>query len=346
MKVFISWSGSKSHKVALVFRDWFPSVIQTLEPYVSSEDIDKGARWSTDIAKELENSTFGILCVTKENLEAPWLSFEAGALSKTMDKAFVSPFLFDIKRSEVKGPILQFQSTIFQKEDIKKLLNTLNKACGESGITDARLLKAFEVWYPTLEEELNKLSNVKDEPDDVEKTNSDSLHSAEILEEILDLSRNNQKLLRNPDPKLYESFDDVKNVVQNLFARMEKNYDLDYKRMSRKFNPMFFEEIMHVGLRQEKNPYGFLIALSFFKQDFPWIYDVGKELLNVLKSKSAKQSKLEAINDFNDMMEFTLQHPIMREMYANRKDYGGHMKEMPFLMSHYLQRFLDNTSDS
>ena len=82
MKVFISWSGNISLKVALIFRDWLPSVIQSIEPYVSSEDIDKGARWSTDIAKELENSTFGILCVTKENLEAPWLSFEAGALSK------------------------------------------------------------------------------------------------------------------------------------------------------------------------------------------------------------------------------------------------------------------------
>ena len=153
MKVFISWSGNKSHKVALVFRDWLPSVIQTIVPYVSSEDIDKGARWSTDIATELEDSTFGILCVTKENLEAPWLSFEAGALSKTMDKSYVSPFLFDIKRSEVDGPILQFQSTIFNKEDIRKLTKTLNKACGDSSITDARLEKAFEVWFPTLEED-------------------------------------------------------------------------------------------------------------------------------------------------------------------------------------------------
>lgn len=41
MKVFISWSGNKSHKVAMIFREWLPSVIQSLEPYVSSEDIDK-----------------------------------------------------------------------------------------------------------------------------------------------------------------------------------------------------------------------------------------------------------------------------------------------------------------
>ncbi len=42
MKVFISWSGELSHKVARIFRDWLPNVVQILEPYVSSEDIDKG----------------------------------------------------------------------------------------------------------------------------------------------------------------------------------------------------------------------------------------------------------------------------------------------------------------
>lgn len=151
MKVFISWSGDTSLKVAQQLREWLPYVINSIEPYVSSEDIDKGARWSTDIAKELEDSTFGILCVTKDNLEAPWLSFEAGALSKTMEKSFVTPFLFDIKRSEVKGPILQFQSTIFEKDDIKKMVKTLNKACGDSGISESRLEKSFDVWYPNLE---------------------------------------------------------------------------------------------------------------------------------------------------------------------------------------------------
>ena len=196
MKVFLSWSGHKSHQVALVLRDWLPSVIQSLTPYVSSEDIDKGARWSTDIAKELEDSTFGILCVTKDNLEAPWLLFEAGALSKMMDKSSVCPFIFDLKRAEVKGRILQFQSTIFDKDDVKKLLLTLNKACGDAGLKEELLSKTFDVWWPNLEESLEA---IKGEPSEEEKTSTDKNFRNEMLEEILELSRTNQKLLRSPE---------------------------------------------------------------------------------------------------------------------------------------------------
>lgn len=114
MKVFLSWSGHKSHQVALVLRDWLPSVIQSLTPYVSSEDIDKGARWSTDIAKELEDSTFGILCVTKDNLEAPWLLFEAGALSKMMrvSKKYLAPSIYSYPYWRLKSNI-RFYKGVF-----------------------------------------------------------------------------------------------------------------------------------------------------------------------------------------------------------------------------------------
>ncbi len=342
MKVFISWSGNKSHKVALVFRDWLPSVIQSIEPYVSSEDIDKGARWSTDIAKELENSTFGILCVTKENMNAPWLSFEAGALSKTMEKSLVSPFLFDIKHSEVNGPILQFQSTIFQKDDIKKLLYTLNKACGENCIADVRLEKAFEVWFPTLETELNKLKSIADEPEEAKKVNDSKIHIAEILEEILDLSRNNQKLLRTPDSKLYENVDELRKIIQEQQFHLEKNlnFDIDIGKMSRKFHPMFLEQMMHMSSKYGKSYYGFVIALSFFKNDFPWVYDLGKELVEVLKSKSSKDSKIEAVAEFRGMLDFTLGHPMMREMYGSRKETIMYLKELPYTLTRFLDEMM------
>lgn len=318
MKVFISWSGNKSHKVGMIFREWLPSVIQSLEPYVSSEDIDKGARWSSDIAKELENSTFGILCVTKDNLYAPWLSFEAGALSKTMDKSFVTPFLFDIKRSEVNGPILQFQSTVFEKDDIKKLMHTLNKACGENGISSSMLDKAFEVWYPTLESELNKLKECDENA--IEIPSKEQMHSTEIIEEILELSRDNQKLLRNPDTKLIESIDGLKEQMDLISSRLVRNIDLEERKMNRKYRVMFMEELIHSILPECQKQYALLIILSMIQDKFPWLYNIGKELLDILSSQQDIDIKKESIRNFQKIVEISFEHPMMRETYMRQKD--------------------------
>ena len=302
MKVFISWSGNKSHRVALVFREWLPSVIQSLEPYVSSEDIDKGARWSSDIAKELENSSFGILCVTKENLNAPWLSFEAGALSKTVDKSFVTPFLFDIKRAEVNGPILQFQSTIFDKEDIKKLLQTLNRACGESGITETMLDKAFEVWYPTLEKELKDLHDALDVVEDDRSTEVEGKHST-IIEEILELSRDNQKLLRNPDTKLRDGVEEIRRGVEHIINRADRY--TDERRLLRKDSAIFIDEFLHNILPTCQQQYAFLIVLNILQDEYPWLYSIGKGLVDTLESKVHIEKKYQSINDCRRVLAIT-----------------------------------------
>lgn len=201
MKVFLSWSGDLSHKVACVLRDWLPSVVQAIRPYVSSEDIDKGTRWSTDISKELEESKFGILCITGSNLEAPWINFEAGALSKTIEKTNVAPFLFEIKRSEVQGPLLQFQSTVYEKDDVYKLMVSINTRLPEHDrLDEVPLRKSFEVWWPQLEVQLSALvqSGKSEKPAKQSKTDQ----QAAILEELLELARTQQKLLRSPNELL------------------------------------------------------------------------------------------------------------------------------------------------
>lgn len=339
MKVFLSWSGDLSHKVAITFRDWLPSVIQSIVPYVSSEDIDKGARWSTDIAKELENSTFGILCVTKENVHAPWLTFEAGALSKTMEKAAVSPFLFDIKRSEVSGPILQFQSTILEKDDIKKLISSLNKACGSDTLSDDRLEKAFNVWYPTLEEQLNELIKIT--------PTSNAAHeevainsSSEILEEILDLTRNNQKLLRNPDGEFVKEVESIKVMLEKLTKRIDLENEPKRFKREKRMHPMFIEELLHVSPRFESNLTGFQIAISLFRTDFPWLYDAGLDVTRTLRGTDTKEEKNNVVKAFYELIEFTFEHPIMREMYMPDKEMWMMARDLPRILKRSLDRYL------
>ncbi len=333
MKVFLSWSGEKSRKVALVFRDWLPSVIQSLVPYVSSEDIDKGTRWSADIAKELEDSSFGILCVTKENPTAPWLTFEAGALSKTIDKSFVSPFLFDIKRSEVDGPILQFQSTVFSEKDVLKLVKTLNKACEEGKLKDEPLEKAFGVWWPMLEEELNKLKDFKEQTDNSKTTNNDAIENGEILEEILDLSRINQKLLRNPDNDISKIVMEVNERLQMTLSSMEKEHHIRSKKR-RRFSPGMIEKLMHYLPKFDGKYIAFQMVVSLFRDDFPWLYEAGMDVVRILKSKKSMNEKDKAVSEFVELVEFSFEHPIMREIAMLDKEQYMMLRELPYMLRH------------
>ncbi len=95
MKIFLSWSGETSYGIAKIFHNWIPSVIQSVQVFLSSEDIRKGARWLRDIGKELNETSIGILFIVPGNHSAPWLNFEAGVISKSVDSACVIPLLME-----------------------------------------------------------------------------------------------------------------------------------------------------------------------------------------------------------------------------------------------------------
>jgi hypothetical protein len=84
MKIFISWSGERSQRLAQALHGWLPLVLHYVKPWLSEADVSAGDRWAQAVATELETSNFGVICVTPENLGSPWVLFEAGALAKTM----------------------------------------------------------------------------------------------------------------------------------------------------------------------------------------------------------------------------------------------------------------------
>lgn len=198
MKVFISWSGPLSQKVACALRDWIPCVLQYVRPYVSSEDIDKGARWSADVAKELSDSAYGILCVTADNQAAPWLNFEAGALSKAIDKSYVTPFLLNLKAAELKnGPLIQFQATAFSHDEVRKLVESLNqKAADAERVEIATVRRTFDKWWPELEKDLSAILQATPL---ATKVSAVPTKQESMIEELLDIARSQQRHFGNPE---------------------------------------------------------------------------------------------------------------------------------------------------
>lgn len=185
MEIFLSWSGERSKLFATALHDWFPKVIQCLNPWISSSDIDKGEQWLSKLSDRLRDNKFGIICLTSENLNAPWVLFEAGALSSAIDKANVCPVLFDFTASQLKGPLSQFQATIFSEADMLALLKTINKKNEGQRLSDEQLTETFNVWWPKLED---KVKNIAQSP-----TNKPERSEKDMVEEILMLTRSFSK---------------------------------------------------------------------------------------------------------------------------------------------------------
>lgn len=183
MKVFISWSGKQSKQLGEILRDWLPGVLQAVKPYFTPSDIEKGTRWANEIAKELEASQIGILCITRENFHSDWVLFEAGALSKSLEKAYVCPILFGLTDTDFSGPLKQFQATEFNKSDFHKLLNVINTRLEDHKLPQKTVDAVFEKWWPDLEGKVKEILESQEDANEPIRTDRD------ILEEILRNSR-------------------------------------------------------------------------------------------------------------------------------------------------------------
>ena len=184
MHVFISWSGELSKSLAAAIRDWLPTTLQYVKPYFTPADFEKGAKWDNEISEALEASNFCIIAMTRESLDSKWITFEAGALSKKIEKARICTVLFGIEPTDVKGPLERFQWTRFLKDEIRQLLKTINRAAENEAISQETLDRVFEKWWPDLEQSVSKImSGAGSLPKQPLRTDRD------LLEEVLGLSR-------------------------------------------------------------------------------------------------------------------------------------------------------------
>lgn len=66
MKVFTTWSGSRSGRLALKLYEWLPLVLPQVQTWMSTESIRMGAHWPSELRSGLSGTLFGILCVLPE----------------------------------------------------------------------------------------------------------------------------------------------------------------------------------------------------------------------------------------------------------------------------------------
>lgn len=283
MKVFISWSGARSQSLALSLRDWLPLVVHFVEPWLSEADIAAGERWAQSVAKELESCNFGIICVTRDNVAAPWILFEAGSLAKSLEGSRVIPLLFDLEFSEIGGPLAQFQAKKADREGLAETVDSVNHAAKEP-IPDARVKQLFDALWPQLESQLGTIPK----------------HAATA------------KPIRPQHEILEELVSSVRGLDGRIRALEETSAEPKSRPRRHRIHPAMLHELPHMLSDRPGDPVGLLLLSSMVREDAPWLYELGMEAYRSAKSGRRDQARA-ALRQFQRASEITLRGPFPPE---------------------------------
>lgn len=254
MNVFLSWSGTRSKEVTELLDDWLQCVIQAVDPWMSSKDIDRGSLWFSEVNNQLQNTTIGIICLTHENINKPWILFEAGALAKGLSNNRVCTFLIDLEPTDVGTPLSQFNHTLPTQEGLWELVRTLNSSLKERALKENILSQVFETYWPAFERRFKEIILNTETTGPILKRNED-----DILIEILSATRSMDRRVRNLE---------VKNRTVNgrSYPRGEQSKDDPFK-MQKRIKELYEgnihrDAIVEVMMQEEDIPFSMATGIT------------------------------------------------------------------------------------
>lgn len=273
-----------------------------------NQGIAYGVEWYPEIMKKLNDASDVVALLTHQSVDRPWILYEAGVAKGKLDTPLLGIAIGIPLNKANNGPFAQFQNSSDEVDSLTKLVVQLVERIPNAE-PDREVIKIQVVAFKKKAEEI-----LKKEPKE-EST------EGELME----------------DSTVAKLFEEIKIMFQDLPTRIDKNVSGSRKRRFR-LHPKMLDEIMYTSDKSGDSYFGFLLMLSLFKEDMPWIYDIGKETYEILKSSKAISTKEKAISDFRRMIKIT-HHPMFFEMFDSKESMMM-LEEMMFFLEKYLHRLI------
>lgn len=182
MKAFVSWSGTRGRDSAVALREFLPLLLQRLNIFSTTDDIEKGSRWLTEVSSSIKSADLALVCVTPESVNSPWLVYEVGALAATLGPTRIVPILIGMSPVDLTGPLVQFQSCRTERSDFWRLVQLIN-SLDEPRVPDEMLEKLYEMLWPRLEGTLSAIA--AEQTVDAKKAPSARTSDRELMDQML-----------------------------------------------------------------------------------------------------------------------------------------------------------------
>ncbi len=318
MNVVITWSGKHSHEMALFLREWLKQVLPGMEPWVSSEDIQKGKKWFKELMSQFDKTRVSITCITPENVKSPWVYYEVGLIAakqESVEEGIVCSYLVGVDGKHILNtPLAEFQWTEADKTDTWKLIKSINRELGADG-HDAMLLEGnFKNQWPRLK---NKIESVVAEVGKVE----------DAVTEVLQPQR--AELRPRAKKLLVEASKDRNGDIVRILTSEGWSVSTNGKQMLRSSGPReaalwngALEELIHHGFVEPRGERGEVIAVTDFG------YEKADEILQkdplFSLSNEGKQLLIEASTDQDGIIIFAKYDGGFQILTNNRQMVVGH----------------------
>lgn len=275
-----------------------------------SQGIEYGLEWYPKLMNTLNDSS-GVLCLlTERSLNRPWILYEAGVAKGKLDTP-VYGVAFGITLSKANsGPFAQFQNCDDDEESLTNLI--------------MQLLDRIPNSEPDRDAVASQVRSF------IEKKNS-------ILAELGEVSDDDSG---SPDSSAAKLFEEVKLIIQDLPSKVEGRIadavDSPRRRKMRKFHPRMFDEFLMMS-EESESPVGILMVFSMIKDDLPWLYELGREFYEAVKSGSRRKIE-KSYSELRRIFKMTVHHPIMEEMMVGSNSDHIFFMEMPRILDRYMDK--------
>lgn len=257
MKVFVSWSGDVSRDTASALRRYLPCMLQGLTVFTSQHDLESGARWGTQLASELEETSFGIICLTGNNQTAPWVLYEAGALTKLTSGRACGLLLNGLTPANVSGPLGQFQHRQLTEDDFFLLVRDLNQKMS-TPLPDEQLRLVYGKWWPDLASECAAVAARVPAASHEGNQRTDRELLEEILERVRSIPGFTTRLRPGPDANVDRAELILRRILLlrpheelvflQQFSRLSSSSDTETAVQLANEHPAILESLLKVGL--------------------------------------------------------------------------------------------------
>lgn len=275
--------------------------------------IEFGQEWYKAIMGNLSKATDVVALLTHHSIDRPWILYEAGVAKGTLNTTVLGAAIGIPFEKTNTGPFAQFQNCGDDEDSLTKLVLQLIRRIPDAAPREEAVRRQVQAFRESMTSLLKKRGKV--------------VEAAPKVDEAT----------------IAKMFEEVKVLVRDLPDRVQgqiQSKPSSRRRRNIKFHPMMFEEIADRFMHRKEGGRGIelLIILSFFREDFPWIYELGLNLYRALQKDNEREIE-KTYHALRSMIELTSKEPIFFDMVGGCDDEESFM----FLrqMSHILERTLE-----